>query len=85
MFHCLLELSRLKAKGIVEHAVLLGTPVGVIPERWVLARSAVAGRLVNGYSAQDWVCSYAPNLHPMFHPIGTQKPLAIVISAANVA
>ncbi|CAL8463668.1 g3202 [Coccomyxa elongata] len=55
VFHCLLELCRCRAKGIVEHAVLLGAPVGVTPERWAMARSVVAGRLVNGYSPQDWV------------------------------
>ncbi|CAK0785406.1 hypothetical protein CVIRNUC_008615 [Coccomyxa viridis] len=55
VFHCLLELCRCQAKGIVEHAVLLGTPVGVTPQRWRMARTAVAGRLVNGYSSQDWV------------------------------
>lgn len=55
MFHCLLELCRCQAKGIVEHAVLLGTPVGVTPQRWRMARTVVAGRLVNGYSNQDWV------------------------------
>ncbi len=57
MFHCLLELCRCQAKGIVEHAVLLGTPVGVTPQRWRMARTVVAGRLVNGYSNQDWVRS----------------------------
>ena len=55
VFHCLLELARCRAKGIVEHAACLGAPVGVTPERWALARSVVAGRLVNGYSSQDWV------------------------------
>ena len=55
VFHCLLELCRCQAKGIVEHAVLLGTPVGVTPQRWRMARTVVAGRLVNGYSNQDWV------------------------------
>ena len=57
VFHCLLELCRCQAKGVVEHAVLLGTPVGVTPQRWRMARTVVAGRLVNGYSSQDWVCT----------------------------
>ena len=55
VFHCLLELCRCQARGIVEHAVLLGAPVGVTPQRWRMARTVVAGRLVNGYSNQDWV------------------------------
>ena len=41
--------------GVVESAVLLGTPVGVQPELWRAARSAVAGRLVNGFSRRDWI------------------------------
>ena len=55
VFHCLLELARCRAKGVVEAAVLLGATVGVTPERWTLARSVVAGRLINGHSSQDWV------------------------------
>lgn len=43
------------AAGIVEHACLLGTPVAVRPERWAMARSVVAGRLINGYSRKDWL------------------------------
>ena len=56
VFHCLLELVRAgAASGVVEHAVLLGAPVTVRPERWAMARAAVAGRFVNGYSRADWV------------------------------
>lgn len=35
--------------------MLLGTPVSMRPERWRMARSAVAGRLVNGFSRRDWI------------------------------
>ena len=70
VFHCLLELSRAAAAGgitndlsragggngaIVENAVLLGAPVAAHPARWAMARRAVAGRLVNGYSRSDWI------------------------------
>ena len=70
VFHCLLELSRAAATGgidcdpslagggngaIVENAVLLGAPVAAHPARWAMARRAVAGRLVNGYSRSDWI------------------------------
>ncbi len=41
--------------GIVEHAILLGTPENVVPERYAAARRVVAGRLVNGYSKKDWI------------------------------
>ncbi|KAG1664900.1 hypothetical protein FOA52_006246 [Chlamydomonas sp. UWO 241] len=67
VFHCLLELQRLGRRGIVENAVLMGTPVqvnentwaaarSVVNENtWAAARSVVSGRLVNVYSDNDWV------------------------------
>ena len=45
-----LVLSTAAAAGIVEHAVLLGLPVGTLGPRWAMARQAVAGRLINGYT-----------------------------------
>ncbi|EFJ45907.1 hypothetical protein VOLCADRAFT_34144, partial [Volvox carteri f. nagariensis] len=55
IFHCLLELNRCGARGLVESAVLLGTPVSANEARWTQARAAVAGRLVNAFSTNDWV------------------------------
>lgn len=56
MFHCLLELATIRARGIVEHAVLLGAPIRADrPAEWAAARAVVAGRLVNGFSSHDWV------------------------------
>ncbi|GAB4821221.1 hypothetical protein N2152v2_008267 [Parachlorella kessleri] len=55
VFHCLLELYRCGCRGVVQDVVLLGTPVSSGPERWRMARSAVAGRLINCYSRRDWL------------------------------
>ena len=44
IYHCLLELARFNGRGIVESAILLGTTVTIIPERFQMARSVVAGR-----------------------------------------
>eukprot|EP00891_Asterochloris_glomerata_P004920 jgi/Astpho2/4920/Aster-05848 len=55
IYHCLLELARFNGRGIVESAILLGTTVTIIPERFQMARSVVAGRFVNGFSKQDWL------------------------------
>jgi Protein of unknown function (DUF726) len=56
VFHALLELARCGAgASVVESALLLGTPVTAKPERWALARRAVAGRFINGYARGDWV------------------------------
>ena len=44
-------------KGIVEDAIMMGTPVVIVPERYVLARSVVAGRFVNAFCTTDWTLS----------------------------
>ncbi|GIL79675.1 hypothetical protein Vretifemale_8971, partial [Volvox reticuliferus] len=63
IFHCLLELSRCGARGIVESAVLLGTPVSANEARWKQARVAVSGRLVNAFSSNDWVLGVVFRAH----------------------
>ena len=35
----------------------MGTPVVIVPERYVLARSVVAGRFVNAFCTSDWTLS----------------------------
>ena len=55
VFSALLELCRCGARGLVHEVLLLGAPVAPAPERWRMARRAVAGRLVNGHSANDWL------------------------------
>ena len=63
-FSVLLELCRCGARGIVQDVVLLGAPVSTTEERWRMARRAVAGRLINGYSRKDWLLStlYLPGV-----------------------
>lgn len=63
VFHCLLELHRLGARGVVENVVLLGAPVSCRPERWAAARTVVAGRLINGYSVNDWTLGVVYRAH----------------------
>ncbi|TPX69815.1 hypothetical protein SpCBS45565_g02177 [Spizellomyces sp. 'palustris'] len=58
IFYCLLELSKMKAYGIVDEAYLLGAPVGVNPLEWRQLASVVSGRVVNGYAKGDWFLSY---------------------------
>lgn len=51
----MIELKQAFFAGIVEHACLLGMPAALRPKRWAMARSVVAGRLINGYSRNDWL------------------------------
>ncbi|CAM9249144.1 unnamed protein product, partial [Phaeothamnion confervicola] len=46
------------AAGIVENAVLLGAPVGCDAAEWTAVAAMVAGRVVNGFSSQDWLLRY---------------------------
>eukprot|EP00904_Undaria_pinnatifida_P000436 jgi/Undpi1/10393/HiC_scaffold_29.g12843.m1 len=58
VFNCLEALAAApgdRGLGIVENAVMLGTPVGTKRGRWKRARSAVAGRFINGFSSRDWL------------------------------
>ncbi|KAJ3146344.1 Transmembrane and coiled-coil domain-containing protein 4, partial [Irineochytrium annulatum] len=61
--------------SIVDSVYLFGAPVEGNPDLWTRAASVVAGRLVNGYSSNDWFLHFlyrasSPNdrvagLHPM--------------------
>eukprot|EP00892_Ulva_mutabilis_P001645 jgi/Ulvmu1/11481/UM077_0025.1 len=55
VWYCLLELYRQGARGVVEHAVLLGAPVSIDRVKFRTARSVVSGRFVNGHSETDWL------------------------------
>lgn len=57
IFSCLKELAKKPDEccGIVENAVLLGSPVPASTTDWTNARQVVAGRLINGYSENDWM------------------------------
>ncbi|CCH60750.1 hypothetical protein TBLA_0D02460 [Henningerozyma blattae CBS 6284] len=58
IFSCLVELCRKKAMGLVENVILFGTPTVRNKQHLVMARSAVSGRFINGYSDKDWVLAY---------------------------
>ncbi|KAK1946001.1 Transmembrane and coiled-coil domain-containing protein 4 [Phytophthora citrophthora] len=59
IFSCLKELAKGdtldESCGIVENAVLLGSPVPMARDDWANARRVVSGRLINGYSDKDWM------------------------------
>jgi hypothetical protein len=55
---CLTALAKKKAFGLVESAVLLGTPGSADADDWRGMRAVVAGRLVNVYSTHDLILAY---------------------------
>ncbi|CAI4060847.1 Mil1p SKDI_06G0320 [Saccharomyces kudriavzevii IFO 1802] len=58
IFSCLIELCKQKALGLIENVYLFGTPAVMKKEQLVMARTAVSGRFVNGYSDKDWFLAY---------------------------
>lgn len=55
IFSCLQTLAKRQAYGLVESAILMGSPTPSDAEDWCRMRSVVSGRLVNVYSENDGV------------------------------
>lgn len=58
VYACLIELAEQHAFGLVESAVLMGTPAPANSKRWRQIRSVVAGRVVNVHSTEDYVLGF---------------------------
>lgn len=58
IYSCLMSLARRKAFGLVESAVLIGTPCPSTTGDWRVMRSVVASRLVNVYSENDYILGF---------------------------
>lgn len=59
IFHCLLKMaSRPDSRGIIENVILLGAPVSASSDQWELACKVVGGRIINGYSSNDWMLKF---------------------------
>ncbi|KMP05349.1 DUF726 family protein [Coccidioides immitis RMSCC 2394] len=53
IYACLLSLAKRRAFGMVESAILIGSPTPSDTAQWRLIRTVVSGRLVNVYSKND--------------------------------
>lgn len=58
IYACLLSLAKRRAFGLVESVILMGAPAPASTGDWREMRSVVAGRLVNVYSANDYVLGF---------------------------
>jgi hypothetical protein len=58
VYFCLKELVARKAFGVIQDAILVGAPVTPGIEQWKAIASVVSGRLVNGYSRNDWTLGF---------------------------
>lgn len=58
IYSCLLQLAEQKAFGLVESVVLMGAPTPSDFSSWRRIRAVVTGRLVNVYSADDYMLGF---------------------------
>ena len=58
IYSCLMSLAERRAFGLVESAVLVGTPVPSDAAPWRAMRSVVSGRLINVYSENDYILAF---------------------------
>lgn len=58
IYSCLMSLAERNAFGLVESAVLIGTPCPSDGAFWRAMKSVVSGRLVNVYSENDYILAF---------------------------
>jgi len=58
IFSCLEELATQSAFGLVENAILIGSPVPTAEASWRRMRAMVAGRLINVYTEKDMLLAF---------------------------
>lgn len=58
VFSCLEELAAQNAFGLVENAILIGSPVPTAEVSWRQMRAMVAGRLINVYTQKDMLLGF---------------------------
>ncbi|KAL2160252.1 hypothetical protein VTH06DRAFT_1425 [Thermothelomyces fergusii] len=58
IYACLMCLAEKRAFGLVENAVLIGTPAPSETLAWCAMKSVVSGRLVNVYSENDYILGF---------------------------
>ncbi|KAF1977216.1 DUF726-domain-containing protein [Bimuria novae-zelandiae CBS 107.79] len=58
IYSCLVELAEQNAFGLVEAAVLMGTPAPSDSKSWRKIRSVVSARVVNVYSTEDYILGF---------------------------
>lgn len=58
IYACLMQLSEKRVFGVIENAVMMGTPCPTEVRSWTAMRSVVAGRLVNVHSKNDYLLGF---------------------------
>ena len=75
IWSCLTTLAERRAFGLVESAVLIGSPSPSDISTWRLMRTAVSGRLVNVYSTNDYLLAFLHRASSLQYGVAGLAPI----------
>ena len=84
IWSCLTSLAKRKAFGLVESAVLMGSPLPSDTATWRSMRSAVSGRLVNVYSENDYLLAFLYRTSALQYGVAGLVPIMGLAGIENV-
>ncbi|KAK7754926.1 hypothetical protein SLS62_003010 [Diatrype stigma] len=84
VYACLQQLAERRAFGLVENAVLLGTPAPCGSADWRRVRAVVTGRVVNAYSTRDYILAFLYRSSSIQYGVAGLQPVLHVPGVENV-
>lgn len=84
IWSCLTSLAERKAFGLVESAILIGSPTPSDVASWRVMRTAVSGRLVNVYSEKDLILAFLYRTSSIQYGVAGLMPVSGLLGVENV-
>ncbi|OKL62039.1 hypothetical protein UA08_02935 [Talaromyces atroroseus] len=84
IYSCLRSLAKRHAYGLIESAILMGSPIPADPAGWQAMRTVVSGRLVNVYSQNDSILALLYRATHLEVDIAGLQPVKGVQNLENV-
>lgn len=84
IWSCLTTLAEKRAFGLVESAVLMGSPLPSDVSTWRTMRTAVSGRLVNVYSENDYLLAFLYRTSSLQLGVAGLMPVSGLYGVENV-
>lgn len=84
IYICLMSLAKRRAFGLIESVVLIGAPMPSTTSDWRVMRSVVANRLINVYSANDYVLGFLYRTSSIQYGIAGLQKIEGLPSVENV-
>lgn len=84
IYFCLMSLAKRRAFGLIESVVLIGAPMPSTTSDWRVMRSVVTNRLVNVYSANDYVLGFLYRTSSIQYGIAGLQKIEGLPSVENV-